>query len=317
MLLPRAMRTTCVRASVSATSALSRSLASDVSPPHARSDARSDAPPRPLARRVVLITGGARGIGAALARRLAADGAHVVLAGRSVEAPSSRKLQGTLLGTARAIAAAGGVAFVQPLDVTDAADVRRAVARVAREHGGIDVLVNNASAVDPSARPTQESMDRMHATNARGTLACNAACLPHLKERRGQILTFSPPLPGMERWLSTMPAYAMSKYGMTMATLAYAQEVRANTLWPTRSVRTAATRMLEDRSGVPYHTLGRSPDYFAAAAREVLVAAPEETGRMLLDEQVLPHAPDEAPMDAFVGDADVGGKAARAPLARR
>lgn len=252
-----------------------------------------------LARRVVLITGAARGIGAELARRLARDGAHVVLAGRSVEEPSSRKLQGTLVGTARAIAAEGGVAFIQPLDVTDARAVRRAVDAVAREHGGLDVLVNNASAVDARRRPSQESVDRMHATNARAALACNAAAAPHLARAGGQILTFSPPLPGMEAWLPTMPAYAMSKYGMTMATLAFAHEVRANTLWPRKTVRTAATRMLEDATGAPYHSKGRSPAYFAEAARDLLLRD-GVTGRSFLDEDVLPHAEDDAPLDAFV-----------------
>jgi len=255
--------------------------------------------PASLSRRVVLITGGARGIGAALARRLARDGAHVVLAGRSVEEPSSRKLEGTLVGTARSIAAEGGVAFVRPLDVTDARAVRREVEAVAREHGGLDVLVNNASAVDPRRKPTQESIDRMHSTNARATLACNSAAAPHLSRSGGQILTFSPPLSGMEEWLSHMPAYAMSKYGMTMATLAFSSpSLRANTLWPRKTVRTAATRMLEDATGVPYHTKGRSADYFAEAARDLLLL-PNATGRCFLDEDVLPHAEDDAPLDAF------------------
>ena len=218
--------------------------------------------------------------------------------------PSSRKLQGTLDVTARAITPSGGVDYVQPLDVTDARDVRRDVNCVVRDHGGIDVLVNNASAVDPRPHPNLESVDRMHSTNARAALLCNAACVPHLAERGGQILSFSPPLPGLERWLSTMPAYAMSKYGMTMATLAFAHEVRANSLWPKRTVRTAATRMLEDKTGVPYFTQGRSPDYFAEAARDLLVRADAPTGRMFLDEHILPHAPDEAPLDIFVREHD-------------
>ena len=101
-----------------------------------------------------------------------------------------------------------------------------------------------------------------------------------------------------------MPAYAMSKYGMTMATLAFAHEVRANTLWPKRTVRTAATRMLEDKTGVPYFSRGRSPEYFAEAARDLLAGPSTVTGRMFLDEHILAHEPDDAPLDAFVREDD-------------
>lgn len=262
-------------------------------------------PSSSLRHKVCLITGGARGIGLEVGKRLARDGAHVVLAGRSLARPSSSKLEGTLLDAARAIHAEGGVCVVHRMDVTTAADVRDTVARVVRQHGGLDVLVNNASAVDVTPRPGQASVDRMHFTNARATQACIDACLPHLVARQGKVLTLSPPMDpsspaSLHRWLQTMPAYALSKYGMTMATLACAHVVDANTLWPRKAVRTAATKMLEAKTGVPYYSRGRSAAYVAEAARDVLLLPAGTTGRMFLDEDVLPHEEDDAPLDAFV-----------------
>ena len=248
--------------------------------------------------KIVLITGASRGVDASVARRLAMEGARVVLTGRSLGKPSSIQLKGTLLSVAKGIHDMGGLAFVHSMDVTDANAIRETVDAVARQHGKIDMLINNASATDSQPSPTQKSVDRMHSTNDRATYACNVACLPHLKETRGQILTFSPPLPRSDKWIQCMPAYAMSKYGMTMATLAFAKEVKANTLWPRCTLRTSATRMLEKHTGVPYYSKGRHVAYFSEAVYNLLMR--DISGRTLLDEEVLPHAPDDAPLDAFV-----------------
>lgn len=254
--------------------------------------------------RVALITGASRGIGAALARHLAAEGAHVVLTGRSVSAPSHERLDGTLLDVARDIARAGGTAVVHGLDVTDADAVGRVVADVAHAHGGIDLLVNNASRLDLTPFPSQKRVDELHAANARATHACTVSCLPHLQERRGQVLTLAPPLDGAAWWLQKAPAaYAMSKYGMTMSTLSVASLVKANTLWPKRTIATAATRMLEERlAAEPYHSAGRDPDYFARAAMVLLGRS--VTGMSFLDEDVLLYAETpgqpQAPLDMFV-----------------
>ena len=256
-----------------------------------------------FAGRVALITGASRGIGAAIAHRLAFEGAHVVLTGRSVSRPSHTGLEGTLLGVAQSIERAGGTAVVHGLDVTDADAVGRVVADVAHSHGGIDLLVNNASRLDLTPYPSQRRVDELHAANARGTHACTVNCLPHLRDRRGQVLTLSPPLDGAKRWLQVAPAYALSKYGMTMSTLSVASEVKANTLWPKRTVATAATKLLEQRlASEPYYSAGRAPDYFAAAAMVLLRRG--VTGGSFFDEDVLPYtgAPREpqAPLDMFV-----------------
>lgn len=252
--------------------------------------------------RVALITGAARGIGAAIARALATEGAHVVLTGRSLSEPSHAALDGTLLEVATSIKRAGGTAFVHKMDVTDAEQIRDVVRLVAQSHGGIDILVNNASAIDARLFPSQARTDWMYATNARATHACTVACLPHLEQQGGQVLTMAPPLEGARRWLTVAPAYAMSKYGMTMSTLSVADRVKANTLWPKRTVATAATKMLQARTDQPCYSAGRSPKYVAAAA--LLLLGRDTTGHTFLDEDILPHcdAPGSpvAPLDMFV-----------------
>lgn len=251
-------------------------------------------------KRVALITGASRGIGAAIGRRLArhAD-TTVVLTGRSTKAPSHPTLAGTLEDVARDIRHDGGRVEVEKLDVRDADAIRSIVNRIVERHGGIDVLVNNASAIDIRPAPPADRIDLMHTANCRGTLLMNLACIDTLEQRGGQILTLSPSLESMHRWL-TGPAlpYAVSKYGMTLATLGLSKRVKANCLWPKRTIATAATRMLEERVHEPYFSAGRDPDYFAEAVERVLQSS--DSGRALLDEDVLPHPDERAPLDMFV-----------------
>ena len=248
--------------------------------------------------RVALVTGASRGIGAAFAEAFASKGGVVVLTGRSAYAPSHRALAGTLHDVAKRIQARGQRAHVHELDVRDADRMREVLVDVKRTLGRLDVLVNNASAIDVSVAPPVKSIDLMQSINARGTLLMNSACIEELERYDGRILTLSPPLDNPRRWLVDSPAYCMSKYGMTMATLAMSERVRANCLWPARTIATAATAMLEAKTGDPYHTKGRSATYFADAMIRAIES--DATGQTWLDEDLLPHADDDAPLDMFV-----------------
>lgn len=246
--------------------------------------------------KVAVITGASRGIGAAISRRLAEDGAIVALTGRSMDRASHSVLDGTLCEVGSVIRSAGGMASEHEMDVRSDDSVSSAVRDIVRAHGKVDILVNNASAVDL----TGERFDLMHGVNARGTLICIRECLPHLKESSGQVVSISPPINvQFDKWARSFPAYAMSKYGMTIATIGASSEVKANCLWPKRTIATAATKKLEGASGVPYYTQGRPAAYFAEAVRD-LACDDFVNGKMLLDEQVLPNIDTLAPMDAFV-----------------
>ena len=250
----------------------------------------------------MLVTGASRGIGAAFSKRIARDGAHVVLTGRSAESPSHPRLQGTLSELAEEIRTAGGSADVFALDVRDERRVSSVVKRVIETHKRLDVVVNNASAIDISPTPRQKNAALMLDVNARGTMMVNLATLSELKRTGGQILSLSPPLDDFQKWLPMAPPYAVSKYGMTMATIGFAAHVKANCLWPKRTVATAATAMLEARVGTAYHSAGRSADYFAEAMLTLLTNS-SLTGKTLLDEDVLPYDGDDsdkAPLDMFV-----------------
>lgn len=252
--------------------------------------------------RVVLVTGASRGIGAAFCKRVAAEGARVILTGRSVKEPIHSKLQGTLNDLASEIRTRGGETDVFSLDVRDDLRARDVVEEVVQRHGRLDVVVNNASAIDVSPTPLIKSASLMLNVNTRGTMAMNLAAFPHLERCAGQILSLSPPLDNIRRWLPFAPPYAVSKYGMTMATIGFAGRVKANCLWPKRTIATAATEMLESHSGQPYYSAGRPPSYFADAMLAVL-NDPATSGQTLLDEDVLAYEDDPknlAPIDLFV-----------------
>ena len=250
----------------------------------------------------VLVTGASRGIGAAIARRFAArhgSDARVALLGRSLDAPVHDALQGSLRETSRDVEAYGAQAYPFRVDLRDVEALKRVLHTCMDAMGGIDVLVNNASAL--WLRRGLDRMDMVHQVNARATLVCVDTCHPQLEASRGAIVTMSPPLRVSRlEWLSEHPSYTISKYSMSLATLAYAStRVRANCVWPRHTVKTAATRHLEDAYGVPdVYTLGRDPDDVAHAVYTVAMDT-RVNAQCLMDDQVchLPHT--KAPIDLF------------------
>lgn len=242
-----------------------------------------------LSNRTIFITGGSRGIGRAIALRAARDGANVVIAAKTAE--PHPKLPGTIYSVASEIEAAGGRALPVLMDVRDSAQVDHAVEQTVRAFGGIDVLVNNASAVHraPVADTPVKRYDLMFDINVRGTFLASRACVPYLRRSAsGHILTLSPPLDLDPGWFDGHTAYTMSKYAMSMTVLGLAAElassdVSVNALWPQTMIHTDATAMFGlGKAGC------RTPEIMADAAHAVLTAPPgRRTGKFLIDETVL------------------------------
>ncbi len=250
--------------------------------------------------KLALITGASRGIGAALARRLAKEGSTIILTGRSLQSPSHAKLDGTLNDVASEIRRRGGRAFSYELDVANPVQIREIAEMVEGKHGGLDLLVNNASAIDVRPDVPIKHVDLMHDVNSRGTMLMNRSFLPLLKRRSGQIVTISPPLENHTRWLSLALPYSLSKYGMTLSTIGVSLDIKANCLWPKRTISTAATRMLEEQTNVPYYSRGRDVEYFVDAALKLVDT--DISGKTLLDEDLVANADVAAPLDMFVDD---------------
>ena len=256
-----------------------------------------------LAGRTVFISGGSRGIGPAIATRLAQDGANVVIAAKTAE--PNEKLPGTIYTAAaeieRAGAAHGAKALPIVCDIRDEAAVLAAVDAAVARFGGIDILVNNASAISLTgtlATPMKR-FDLMFGVNVRGTYLCSRACLPYLQKsaaagRDPHILTLSPPLNLNPKWFHNHVAYTIAKYGMSMCVLGMAEEFRAdgigvNALWPRTVIATAALAMLPGLASQLDMT--RKPEIMADAAHVVLTSNPRTTtGQFLIDEDVLRSA---------------------------
>jgi citronellol/citronellal dehydrogenase len=246
-----------------------------------------------LAGKTLFITGASRGIGLAIALRAARDGANIVIAAKS-NVPNPR-LPGTIHSAAAEIEAAGGQALAVKCDIREEADVRAAVDAAVARFGGIDILVNNASAISLTGTldTPMKRFDLMFGVNVRGTFLCSQACLPHLlRAGNPHILTLSPPLNMDPRGFGPHVAYTMAKYGMSECVLGMAEEFRGqgvavNALWPRTVIRTAALAMIP---GV-YPARCRTPEIMADAAHVVLTTpARERTGRFLIDEDVLREA---------------------------
>jgi citronellol/citronellal dehydrogenase len=250
---------------------------------------------QPLAGRTILMSGGSRGIGLAIARRAAQDGANVVLLAKT-DQPHPR-LEGTIHTAAAEIEAAGGQALAVVGDVRSEDDVVRAVNDGVERFGGIDIVVNNASAIDltPSADLAMKKFDLMQQIEIRGTFLLVRTAIPHLRESdHAHILTLSPPLNLSERWLGQAVGYMLAKYGMTLAALGFASELKgdgvaSNTLWPRTLIATAAVQNL--LGGDAAMARSRRPEIMADAAHAILARPPaEQTGQTLIDDEVLAAA---------------------------
>lgn len=242
--------------------------------------------------RTLLVTGGSRGIGLAIALRAAADGANVAIAAKTVD--PHPKLPGTIGEAAAAIEAAGGHSLAIRMDIRDEEAIDRAAAMTADRFGGIDILVNNASAINLAGTEALDAkrFDLIQQVNVRGTFLMSRACVPWLRRAENpHILTLSPPLDLDPRWFAPHAGYTISKYAMSMLMLGMAEEFRAvgiacNALWPRTTIATAAVEFA--LGGRAMLRRSRTPEIVADAAHAILTAPARETsGRFFLDEDVL------------------------------
>ena len=251
-----------------------------------------------LKSKTIFITGASRGIGREIALRCARDGANIVVTAKTAEPHAS--LPGTIHSVAAEVEAAGGKALALQLDVRDENAVAAAVNEAVRVFGGIDILLNNASAImlTNTAATPMKRFDLMQGVNTRGTFACTQACLPHLAKsaaagRNPHVLTLSPPLSMKPRWFKDHVAYTISKYGMSMCTLGMAEEFRAqgiavNSLWPSTTIATAAIAV-----NFPEAILkaSRKPAIMADAAYAIFNRdSRAASGNFYIDETVLREA---------------------------
>lgn len=245
-----------------------------------------------FANKTVLITGGTRGIGKAIALRLAKEGAHIVIAAKSVA--ENPKLGGTIFTAAAEIEAAGGKALAVQCDIRFEDQVQNVIDKTIEKFGGIDILINNASAISLTGTEKTEAkrFDLMHSINVRGTFLVTKACIPHLKQSaNAHILTLSPPINLDPKWFDKHVAYTLTKYSMSMMTIGWAKEfandkIAANSLWPKTTIDTAAVRNL--LGGAMLANMSRTVDILADAAYYILRQSSTEcTGNLFVDEQVL------------------------------
>ncbi len=247
-----------------------------------------------LAGKTIFITGGSRGIGLAIALRAARDGANIVIAAKTAE--ENPKLPGTIFTAAKEIEQAGGVALAIQADIRDEIQIEAAIAKAVAKFGGIDILINNASAINltPTEKTPAKRFDLMFDVNVRGTFLTSQAAIPYLKKsaeegRNPHILTLSPPLSMKAKWFKNHVAYTMSKYGMSMCVLGMSEEfkrdgVAVNALWPRTAIDTAALQMIP---GIDTDFC-RKPEILADAAYEILNRpSAQATGNFYIDDEVL------------------------------
>ncbi len=242
--------------------------------------------------KTLFITGASRGIGLAIAKRAAKDGANVAIAAKTSD--PNPKLEGTIHSAAKEIEDAGGRALAIACDIRNEEEVQRAVEQTVATFGGIDICVNNASAISltPIEKTEIKRFDLMYGVNTRGTFLVSKTCLPHLKRAPNpHILTLSPPLDMQSKWFSGHVAYSIAKYGMSLCVLGLADELKkdgvaVNALWPRTTIATAAVKNI--LGGDKLMRMSRSPDIVADAAHLIfLQPAKTFTGHFLIDDTFL------------------------------
>ncbi|HVZ97911.1 MAG TPA: NAD(P)-dependent oxidoreductase [Chitinophagaceae bacterium] len=242
--------------------------------------------------KTAFITGASRGIGKAIALKLAGEGANIVIAAKSVE--ENPKLGGTIFTAAKEIEATGSKALPVQCDIRFPDQIEKAVGAAIAAFGGIDILINNASAISlTTAEQTEvKSFSLMHDINVRGTFFVSKACIPHLKKGNNpHILNLSPPINPDQKWLANHLAYTISKYNMTLIALGLSGELKkyniaANTLWPKTTIATAAVRNL--LGGEALVRMSRTPEIIADAACYILMRSSAAcTGNSFIDEEIL------------------------------
>lgn len=245
-----------------------------------------------LKNKTVFITGASRGIGKAIALRLAREGANIVIAAKSVE--ENAKLGGTIFSAAAEVEQAGGQALAVQCDIRNDDQVLEAVKKAVERFGGIDIVVNNASAISltPTEKTEPKRFDLMHSINVRGTFMVTRACIPYLKQSsHAHILTLSPPINLDPKWFAGHLAYTLTKYNMSMMAIGWAAELKqyniaSNALWPKTTIDTAAVRNL--LGGEVLAKMSRTPAILADAAFYIFDQPPAQyTGNCFIDEEVL------------------------------
>lgn len=245
--------------------------------------------------KTAFITGASRGIGKAIALKLASEGANIIVAAKTTE-PHPR-LDGTIFTAAEEIEKAGGKALPLPLDIRQEERIEEVVKEAADHFGGIDILINNASAISLTGTEQTEAkrFDLMHGINVRGTFFVSRACIPYLRQSaNAHILNLSPPINMNPKWFSKHLAYTMSKYGMSMVVMGLAEELRkdkiaVNALWPRTTIATAAVQNL--LGGDALAQMSRKPEIVADAAALILARPSADcTGNFFIDEAILAEA---------------------------
>jgi len=245
-----------------------------------------------LHNKTAFITGASRGIGKSIALRIAKDGGNVIIAAKSVE--ENPKLGGTIFSAAKDIENAGGKALPVQCDIRFEDQVQAAVEKAVAQFGGIDIVINNASAISltPTEQTEPKRFDLMHDINVRGTFFVTRACIPHLKKSgNAHILTLSPPINLNPKWFGGHVAYTMTKYCMSMMAIGWAAELKqyriaSNALWPRTTIDTAAVRNL--LGGEALAKMSRIPDILADATYYIVNKPSADcTGNCFIDEEVL------------------------------
>ena len=245
-----------------------------------------------FADKTVFISGASRGIGKAIALRLAREKANIVIAAKSVE--ENPKLGGTIFSAAVEVEKAGGNALAVQCDIRSEEQIQEAVKSAVKHFGGIDILINNASAISLSGTEQTEAkrFDLMHSINVRGTFLVTKSCIPHLKKSANpHILTLSPPINLDPKWFANHVAYTLTKYNMSMMAIGWAAELKqyhiaSNALWPRTTIDTAAVRNI--LGGDMLAKMSRTPDILADAAYFILEKSSAQcTGNCFIDEVVL------------------------------